>query len=124
MPMSGQTGDGLYVDSVTGQYTFDTYGRKTGMTGVQQLVLMRMKTLLNSSAMKGLGLAAPTGVVGPNTQKQLEQQVRLAMKDLLDAKVISFLGVTVQRMPNGAYWRHFDWRDLTVANPATEQTSF
>jgi hypothetical protein len=126
--LDGTQGDGRRVDPATGQYVLDVNGRTVGMTGVQQLVLMRAKTVLNSSAVHGLGLEAPGGNYDQNAPLRLEKQLRLAFKDLTDAGVIQIIDVTIKRNASGVVFREMHWRDLTATTSAslssTEQTVF
>jgi hypothetical protein len=122
----GSTREARKIHPVTGQYVYNAAGQVEGMGGVQQLVLMRAKTLLNSSAVKGLGLVGPAGVVGPNTLRQLREDIMQAMKDIIDAKLIDVIDVHVVRQPNGAFLRYFRWRDLTASatQAGAEKTNF
>ena len=105
------------IDPVTKQFVLDTYGRIQGMGGVQQLVELRANTLLNSSAVQGLGMVAPSGVQGSNIIRRLTEEINQAMKDLVDGKLIQVLGVKVEKVAGtNAIRRYFTWRDLTVAN--------
>ncbi len=101
------------IDPSTGEYLYDTYGRIQGMSGVQQLVLLRGATLLNSSAVSGLGLARPSGVAGKDYVRRLQQEVFTAMKDLTDNKTIEILEVTVEA-EGSRFRRNMKWVDLTT----------
>ncbi len=111
------------VDPVTGRYTLNADGQVQGMPGVEQLVLMRAKTVLHSSAVFDLGMAQPSGVVGPDILRQLREDITNAMRDIIDAGVIEVVRVEVTR-PVGSsnFVRFFVWRDLT-ANGGDEQRS-
>ncbi len=110
------------IDPSTGDYVRDIYGAVQGMSGVQQMVLMRAGTLLNSSAMVGLGMQGPTGVIGANIIPRLEDEIRLAMKDIVDSGLIKIMGVTVTRLPGQPIRRAFQWKDLTTNNE--QETAF
>lgn len=115
------------VDPVTGRYVRDTYGRVQGMSGAQQLVMMRVGTLLNSSAVPDLGMAAPAGTIGPNALARLDNEVRTAMRDLTDQKIIEIVDVKVTTvLGSKAIRRYFSWRDLTSStnHGGLEQTDF
>lgn len=110
------------VDPYTGRYVLDTYGRVQGMNGVQQLVMLRAGTLLNSSAVRDLGINAPSGVVGGTLNRRLSDELVLALKDLLDGGLIEILDVRVERIPGtSVYHRFFKWRDLTTTNEQETQ---
>ncbi len=111
---SGLAQNARKIDAVKGQYVYDTLGRVQGMPGVQQLVLMRIATLLDSSAVKGLGLAAPSGVVGANVVRRLTEELSQALKDLVNAKIIQIVDVRVEKAPNSSVRRYLVWRDLTA----------
>ncbi len=120
---SGAPQNSRKVDPITGDYVRDTFGRVQGMSGVQQLVLMRAGTLLNSSAIPGLGLPGPSGVVGSTITQRMEDELRLSVKDLTDAGVIQIIGVSVVRDPKShVVFRSFQWKDLTTGNE--QETAF
>jgi hypothetical protein len=104
------------IDPFTGQYVYDADDRVEGMNGVQQLVLLRVNTLLKSSAVRGLGMPAPSGVIGSNIVLRLEQEIRRAMKDLTDTNQIEIIKVVVEKIGPNKIGRFFLWRDLTSGN--------
>lgn len=110
------------VDPSTGRYLLDSFGRVQGMPGVQQLVMLRAGTLFNSSAVLGLGMLAPSGVIGANILRRLEDEIRLCMKDIVDAGIIEIIGVTVIKPPGQPLRRAFQWKDLTTKNE--QETAF
>lgn len=116
------------VDPYTGQYVLDQYGRVQGMSGIQQMVMMRAGTLLDSSAVTDLGLAPPPPTAIPGIEMTLKNQLTAAMKDLVDQKLIEITRVEVFKAPGSTVVQRFMfWRDLTVtgANAGIEQrTSF
>lgn len=114
------------IDPQTGQYVFDASGSVQGMSGVEQLVYLRAATAFNSSVIGGLGMRAPTGVVGPDIARRLTEEITRAMKDLIDQKIIQVVGVTVRKV-DGVWRRYFVWRDLTSDNGKAgieQRTSF
>lgn len=105
------------VDPITGQYVYDTLDRVEGMSGIEQLVMLRAGTLIKSSAVFTLGMAAPSGVIGSSTQRKLEDDIRLAMKDLVDAKLIKIVSVSINQVPGGGghvIRRFFTWQDTST----------
>lgn len=116
------------IDQIKGQYVLNQFGQVAGMSGVQQLVLMRAATLLDSSAVPNLGLSLPSGSVGPNTTAALTQQIMNAMGDLISQGMIQVVRVLIAKDAGSqAYHRYFTWRDLTATgqNAGIEQkTSF
>ncbi len=119
---SGTAQNSRRIDPATGRYVLDTYGRVEGMSGVAQLVMMRAGNLLNSTAVRGLGLRAPSGIIGTDILRRLEDEVRVAMKDILDGGLIQIVGVFIDRPVGGPVRRYFLWRDLTTQNE--QETSF
>ncbi len=112
------------IDPRTGQYVYDEDDRVEGMSGVQQLVLLRVSTLINSSAVRGLGMSAPSGVIGNNIVARLEQEIRTAMKDLTSSGQIEILKVAVEKLSTGKMLRYFLWRDLTTTPGNEQKTAF
>lgn len=111
------------IDQRSRQYVFDANGRVQGMRGVYQLVQLRLLTVRNSSALKDFGLSLTSvQVIGANHQRQVEDIFNVALKDLLDARLIAIVAVKIDRFsPTGDYIT-LQWRDLTLL-PAVEFAS-
>lgn len=108
------------IDPATGQYILSSTGRAQGMPRVRQLVLLRIRTLLNSSAYRGMGLAAPSGDNDGQALRRLEVSLRAALADLVKAGLAQILGVVgASDVPtrNRAALR---WKDLTTGQEYRE----
>lgn len=131
VPLTGilvDANDGLVkearkIDQFTRRYVLDSSGRVQGMRGVYQLVQLRVQTLRNSSALRDFGLAAPSGVIGANIQKRIENDIALAMKDLVDQKIIKIVSVQLDRFSTSGEYVTFKWIDLTAQNVGTSTVS-
>lgn len=102
------------IDERTGQYAFDANGRIAGMSEVQQAVLLAVKTVRGSSAIKDFG--DPSGLIqrkGTNYQKQLASALTLALKDLTDRQMIRIDSVNVTDN-GGPVLRVLRFTDLTT----------
>ena len=118
-PVTGLSQTAAKLDARTGQPTFDALGRRQGMSGIQQMVLLRAKTIRGSSVIANLGLQAASGVIGPNTQRQLADAFAVAMADIVAQKLIKILSVTVDQFSQSGEYVIFRWQDLTTADPST-----
>lgn len=118
----------VLVDAVTGKqqtarkidpsvrnYVLDYNGGVQGMSGIQQMVLLRVKTALNSSALPGFGLQQLGGTkVTPNFQRTITAAITNALQDLVTAKLISIAGIQIQQPSNTQYQTTVTWMDLTT----------
>jgi hypothetical protein len=120
---SGDAMQARKIDPVTGQYVYNEDDQVEGMSGVQQLVLMRVATLLNSSAVRGLGVGAPAGVISQSTEMRLADEIRVALRDIVDARLIQVVSISYQKHPTSSLvYRSLRWRDLTTNNE--QETKF
>jgi hypothetical protein len=102
------------IDAATGDYILNADGRFRGMPRVRQLVLLRIRTLLNSSAINRLGLEQLAGDRDSGTPRRFENSLRAALSDLVTAKLVTIIDITsAVELPTrlrGA----LRWRDLTT----------
>lgn len=118
-PNDGVSKDTRAVNPVTRQYTYDSQGRPTGQSGVPHLVQMALMTLRNSSAVANFGLAAPPPLITANVAAQLTRDFNLAVKDLVDQRLIQVVSITVDRAMLAGERVRFTWRDLTTSLQTT-----
>ena len=102
------------IDPSTGQYILRSTGRAQGMPRVRQLVLLRVRTVLGSSAVSSLGFAAPGGDRDEHTGKRIEAAFAAALSDLVKANLIAIVSVTFSADTNTRERGQLIWRDLTT----------
>lgn len=113
---NGAQQDARKIDPFTGRYILTTQGNAQGMSGIQQRVLIAIKTARNSAGVQDLG--NPSGTiqkVGRDVQKQISDAYRLALKTMTDAKDIEIVGIDFAPpfSPTGQFLT-LRWRDLTT----------
>lgn len=120
-PKTGQPMGGRAINASTGDYVFMSDGRIQGMSNVQQLVLLAIRTLLGTSVATDLGIDL-TGLQekGPDFQRKLSTVIAKAFKPLVDQKFVRLDRVSVLSTPNpdGAF-AAIEWFDLTTLTPQT-----
>ena len=103
------------IDPVTGDYSFDEYGRAKGQANARQLVYLRIKTRLGSSAVKVLGNELHLiDRIGPSFAKKVDNTIRAAFQDVVDAKLIEIVSVTAEKTQPGRSFIRMKWRDLST----------
>ena len=119
-PITGIGQSGRYIHPITKQYTFNADGRTQGYATVQQLVVLALRTVRGSSAIPTLGQSF-TSVTekGPNYQRQVATAVQQALGDLIKAKMIRLVSVSVDIPPSNQDGTIATvlWRDLTQSDP-------
>ena len=76
--------------------------------------------------MQNLGTQAASGVIGPNTQRQIADAFSVAMADLVSQKLIRIASITIDQFSANGEYVVFRWQDLTTldpANPTLEQVT-
>lgn len=120
-PLTGTSSGSRRIDPVTRDYVLDDNGRTLGMSDVQQLVLMALQTVRNSSAMNGLGQSlGDIVVIGDNIERQIASIFENALAHLVARGLVQIISTTVTRLHPGAIKATVRWRDLTTS---TEHTS-
>jgi hypothetical protein len=103
------------IDPITGNYILRSTGRAQGVSRSKQLVLIRLRTVLNSSAIKGLGLRDTGADRNVVIDRRTKANITDALQDLVDAGTIALLNVSVNpELP----WRErikVVWRDLQTS---------
>jgi hypothetical protein len=97
------------IDPVTGQYILRSTGRFLGMPRTRQLVLIAIKTVLNSSALKGFGLEEIGGDNDALATRRLEAKLRAALdhlvtKGLIEIVAVPTVGDTPTRIRGALKW--------------------
>lgn len=116
----------LLIDAVTGvqknarkldpysrQYVLDATGAIQGMSGIQQMVLLRLQTVRGSSALPNFGKAASPKLVTANTLRQIQSDVTQALSDMVLQKLIVIGDITTQQVSPTAIDCYVRWTDLT-----------
>lgn len=115
-PLSGSTLSCRLIDYTVGDYVFSNDGRIAGMNAQQQNVLL---ALLDGNIFAGLTTK------GPNYQRVVADRVTTALNFLIRSGWIALLKVDVfdpGENPD-ATGVVATWRDLTLAAPASGQSS-
>ena len=102
------------IDPATGQYVLRSTGRSEGMPRVRQLVLIRVRTVLGSSAIAGLGVAQVGGDNTVTAQRRLQGTLEQALSDLVKAKLVAIVSVTLSSDVPTRLRAALKWRDLTT----------
>ena len=106
---------GRYIDPETKDYVFDEYGRTVGYSNARQLVYLRLKTQLGTSVVKTLGNELhKIDRIGAGFAKRVENTIRAAMADLVNAKLIEIVSISAEKIQPGRSFIRFKWRDLTT----------
>jgi hypothetical protein len=101
-------------DPATGKFILNADGRVQGMPRVQQLVYLRIRTLLNSSAIVGLGLAPPPADNNGSALQQIQNGLENALGDLVTAGLVQIVGVTGYSATPTQTRSQLKFRDLTT----------
>jgi hypothetical protein len=120
-------GGALLRDSATGvstgsrriagkDYVIDANGRIEGMNDLQQLVLIAVTTVLNSSAMPGLGQSlASISVIGNNFERRVADVLKKSLEHLTSRNLIAIVSIRVRRLKTpGAASIRLQWRDVAT----------
>jgi hypothetical protein len=94
----GSPGQARLIDPDTRDYAFDEDGRTIGMSGVRQRVYLALATVRGSSAVASLGQGY-TSIqrIGDNTTAQIENEINLALADLIADGSITLLSISIRR---------------------------
>jgi hypothetical protein len=114
---------GRFLNADTGDYAATPDGRLQGMSTAQQVVTLALTTVLNSSAVSGLGQTFTSiKEKGDSFQKQMSACIVSALSGAVKANLIQILKVTVLQPPSNpdAGIAHVRWIDITTG---VEQTS-
>lgn len=103
------------IDTLTGRYEMDAYGRVTGMSDAQQLVLLRVKTDKASSAVRTLGHELrKLDRVTENFQKRVSDTYTNALADIVELGIIAVDSIKAVQVRPGATFVHIRFRDLST----------
>lgn len=113
---NGQQWDSRKIDPFSGRYVKTASGTAQGMSGVQQMVLIAIKTVRNTAVVKNIGNGAfAIQKVGRDVQKQISDALRLALKPLVDAKQVQISSIDFGTPPTGtAQFVTLRWIDVTT----------
>jgi hypothetical protein len=110
----GSQGAARMIDPHTRDYRFDKNGRAVGIDGIPQQVYLALLTVLNSSAVSGLGNAIGSiKTITENIKAQISNEVARALSKLTAAKLVKLVDVEVELNTNHAPLIHVRWIDLT-----------
>lgn len=107
-------GEVRFINPKTKDYEMDpATGKLLGGTDTQQLVYLALVTVSNSSAVQSLGQGiSKIKLITSNLQRQVENEVQLALRSLIIKNIISLDSVTVDRDRNNAVIIVVAWTDL------------
>ena len=108
----GQQGS-RYIDARSRAYVMNSDGRLVGMPNLRHLVLHTILTELGSSAQSGLGLKPASGVIGSDIELRRDADVRSALADLVNRRLIEVVSVKVDRASR-PFLTRVTFRDLTT----------
>jgi hypothetical protein len=118
---------GRQVNPDTGDYEVDENGRILGMTTARQLVLFAIKTVRDSSAVKGMGnQLALIDRISSNFEQRILTILTDALKRPIALGMITVLGFSdFKKGPDfglrrGAVYGRLRWRDNTTSTEHTE----
>lgn len=92
---------GRFIDPITRQYTFDSYGRSRGMSEAAQLVFLACTTSKGSAAHVTLGNELfKIDRITDNYAKRVQDIYTAALSDLVARRLISVIDITVNQVTN------------------------
>ena len=115
----GTRGDCCAIDTVTGDYLLDAAGNKVGGDSIPQMVYLALRTARGSSCVPDLGIGAFPATIGDNITQRLTETVTTALSDMIAAKLIEIVTLTVERRGVGAVQIRLDWRNLITGEIQT-----
>lgn len=98
------------LDAKTGDYDYSE-GQALGEDNLRHRVRLAMMTELGSAIDGTLGIAPPGGVISPGVIAKLVQDVKDALKRMVDEKVLEIISVNVDISVRPVK-RTVQWRDL------------
>lgn len=114
---SGNQANAVYINPTTGRYEFDANGRVIGMNGIQQEVLLALKTVLDSSVVGGFGHSlASVKDFTSDVDKRVDTIIREALQHLVTDKKISIESVVLTKLGTSRGMLRVTWRDLVTGN--------
>lgn len=102
-----------------GQYVFDENGMVEGQSNARQLVYLAIATELGSSVIGKLGRGRKPPKIGANFAQETEEQIRAALADLVDKRIVQIDSVTVLQDYQGRTFTRVEITDLTTQQPIT-----
>lgn len=102
------------IDAATGDYILSDSGRVQGMPRSRQLVLLRIKTRLDSSTIAGLGLRDPGGDRSVVVERRIRADLAAAVDDLVQAGIITLLSNDVTADSNVRERALLRWKDVAT----------
>lgn len=110
---NGYQADGPAIDPATGDYILDASGQKVGQWSVEHMVYLALRTKLNSSIVRGFGIASWPKTIDQTIQARAQSIVTAAMKSLVDRRFVRLDSVTVKRRGTNGVYVQVLWTDLT-----------
>jgi hypothetical protein len=100
-PLTGLPQTGRNINTTTGSYTFTADGRTQGMSTVQQLVQLAVRTAWRSSALGAFGLdMSKVQEQGTNFDRQLGGALALALANLTRQGLITIVNISYLPVDN------------------------
>jgi len=111
---NGRQQNARKINPYTKQYVTDATGALQGMSGISQMVLLRLLTVRNSSALANFGRASSPKVVSANTLRQIQSDVNQALADLVLARLVVVNSVSTINPSPTQVDCFVLWTDLTT----------
>ena len=105
------------IDTATGDYKFSSDGLIVGGNGIEQMVYLALVTVKGTSAVRSLGQNfSNIRTLRDNVQSEIQEEVRLALDNLVEQKKISIENVFVDKFPDNPSRIRIliQWKDLTA----------
>ncbi len=109
------------IDPATGQYILNADGRAQGMPRTRQLVLLRIKTVLNSSVVKDLGMRKQSEDRSAIVDRRIQANLADALADLVKLGMVEILSNDVTNDSPSRDRAILRWKDLTTGQEFTER---
>ncbi len=100
-----------------GQYEFDDFGRAKGDRDVRQLAIIAMRTVLNSSALDGVGKRSSARVIGDDFAARVRGDITDAFARLVAAGMLRIDAIEVAEASLGRSHTVVRLTDLTNQKP-------
>lgn len=102
------------IDPLTRDYQYGADGNRVQGTAAQQMVTLAVQTALDSSCVRGFGLATVPGVVGKHYSEKRGAAYAAIFKALQLARVAKLLSVDIQFVSPTHVTETVTWQDLTT----------
>lgn len=113
----GKEGTARFIDPYSRDYVLTDNGRFLGADEVEQAVYLALTTAKGSSVLSDLGQSFTNlQIAGENLQRRVEDEVNVALNDLIQAEMIELIAVSAQYQNNRLTVK-VEWRDVASDSP-------